>query len=175
MESDGFTGVFFGGPCEYHIAIPPLIALLGVARAPRRALSLGECGFHSFDPPRGRPFLVRRQSSFVGVWGRQPPRYPLHTIRIFRPDPEISGKVRITNRRFRKISGSAAKDYLKRPARDPAISKKDRHHPRPPKKSVTPHPHFPLRKKIDRSDRFQNRAGRSLLFQCHNMRFHWIF
>jgi hypothetical protein len=28
---------------------------------------------YSLDPPRGRPFLVRRNSSFMGVWGHQPP------------------------------------------------------------------------------------------------------
>ncbi len=70
------------------------------------------------------PLRGRRQSSFEGVWGRKPPRYPLHTTRIIRPDPKISGKVRITNRRFRKMSGSAALDSQKRPVRDQAISKK---------------------------------------------------
>ena len=52
----------------------------------------------------GASLRGRRLSSPVGVWGRQPPRYPLHTTRIFRPDAKISGKVRIMNRRFRKMS-----------------------------------------------------------------------
>jgi hypothetical protein len=111
-----------------------------------------------------------------GCGGCQPPQYPLNITRIFRPDPEISRKVRITKRRFRRISGSAVKDYLKNPVHDPAISKKDRPRPLSSKKiGHPPSPCFTLRKKTGRTDRFQNRSGRPHLFQCPNIRFHWSF
>ncbi len=156
--------------------IPPLLALPGVARAPRRALSSGECDFHSFDPPRGRPLLVRRQSSFVGVWGLSAPMVPLpHNPDLpARPEdfrkslhhePEDSGNYPARAAQdFQEKSGPRSGNFQKR-STPPPTSKKIGRPPTPTSRSE---------KKIDRSDRFQNRAGRSLLFQCHNMRFHWI-
>ena len=92
------------------------------------------------------------------------------------PNPKISGKVRITNRRFRKISGSAVEDSQEKAGSRPGIFPK-RSTPPPylQKNWSPPTPHRPVRKKIDRSDRFQNRSGRPLLFQYYNVCFHWNF
>ena len=101
-----------------------------------------------------------------------PPHNPDHQART----PKISGKVRITNRRFRKISGSTVEDSQEKAGSRPGIFPK-RSTPPPylQKNWSPPTPHRTVRKKIDRSDRFQNRSGRPLLFQYYNVCFHWNF
>ena len=53
------------------------------------------------------------------------------------------------------------------------ISKKSTGHPLLQKNWSPPAPHVPLCKKIDRTDRFQNRSGRPLFFHCHTPCFPW--
>lgn len=89
----------------------------------------------------GAPFWCGGNPRSWGCGGRQPPRHPLHTTRIFRPDPEISGKIRITNRRFRKISGSAAQDSQEKTGSRPGNFQK--RSPPPPASKKIGHPPSP--------------------------------
>ena len=126
------------------IAIHPLLASLGVARAPYRAPAGQITCFSTIlviDPPRGLP---AGGGGTARSWG---------------------------------CGGDSPHDIPATQSGNPPGTQPFRKKTRPPfqKNRSPPSPHVLLRKKIDRTDRFQNRSGRPLLFQSRNMRFHWMF
>ena len=108
-------------------------------------------GVLSLDPPRGRPVGGGGTPRSLGVWGHQPPSsnadFGICKIRIFR----------IFSKKFRFRPGNSGK----MPGVTPTSKKID--NPPPPYRS--------LNRKIGRTDQFQNRSGRPLLFHLRDLCF----